>query len=126
MIANALGFVAGAAAILALMTLGIFTASIAHADADNDFLSALNQAGITYADSTATVQRGHLVCKALTTGGFTYAETVYGMAKNSGSTVAAENAFAAIAIGFLCIDQKGKVMPAQSAFPPDARIDLSS
>ena len=40
------------------------------------------------------VTQGHLVCKALTSGGFSYTETVYGMAKNSGSTVSAENAFA--------------------------------
>jgi hypothetical protein len=82
-------------AIVGLITLGVFTASIAHADEmDGPFLAALQRGGLHYQDPGAMVTQGHLVCKALTSGGFSYTETVYGMAKNSGSTVSAENAFA--------------------------------
>jgi hypothetical protein len=114
------------AAIVGLMALGVFTASIAHADdMDGPFLAALQRGGIQYQDPGAMVTQGHLVCKSLTSGGFSYAETVYGMAKQSGSTVSAENAFAAIAVGYLCPAQAPLVMPAQSQLPPDARIDFS-
>ncbi|BAX92050.1 DUF732 domain-containing protein [Mycobacterium shigaense] len=113
------------AAIIALMSLGVYTASVANADTDSDFLNGLAAMGITYPDTPATINRGHLVCKALTTGGFTYAETVYGMARNSGSTVSAENAFAAVSVGFYCPAQEGLIAPAQSQFPPDSRLTVT-
>lgn len=96
----------------------------AHADTDTDFLGALTQLGISYQDPAATIHRGRFVCQAVTSGGFTYTETVYGMAKNSGSTIAAENGFAAVAIGYYCHEQERLIMPAQTAFPPEARVTL--
>lgn len=107
-----------------VIVLAVVFPGTAHADTDNDFLGALTQLGISYQDPAATIHRGQFVCKSLTTGGFTYTETVYGMAKNSGSTIAAENGFAAVAIGYYCHEQENLIMPAQTAFPPDARVTL--
>ncbi|PRI16734.1 hypothetical protein B2J96_03525 [Mycobacterium shigaense] len=108
------------------IALALILAPTARADTDSDFLNGLAGVGITYPDRAATIRRGHLVCEALTTGGFTYTETVYGMARMSGSTVAAENAFAAAAIGFYCPNLDRLINPAQDSFPPDARLVLTT
>lgn len=107
-----------------VIVLAVVFPGAAHADTDTDFLGALTHLGISYQDPAATIHRGRFVCQAVTSGGFTYTETVYGMAKNSGSTIAAENGFAAVAIGYYCHEQEKLVMPAQTAFPPGARITL--
>lgn len=107
-----------------LLALLLLPMPVARADSGTDFLGALGTLGISYQDPAATVRRGHLVCDALTTGGFSYTETVYGMGRQSGSTVAAENGFAAVAIGYFCADQEYRVMPAQAQFPADSRVVL--
>lgn len=100
------------AAPIGLIVVAATLAAPAHADLiDNSFLTALNNAGISYSAPASTIALGHSICPMLVEPHQNFDSIVSSVADNTGMSTDMAGAFALIAIGEYCPAIMSPLMP---------------